>query len=301
MKCPTPESARDIEDIARKILKGSRTYGVIPTPVDKIVSYVELRVAQGLSLGGKDQDFFSRTFEGIGRVSRKVLGLLDFLTKTVYVDIEQPVSRVRFVKLHEVGHEACDWQREAYRWDDETTLSPETRQLFEKEASFFASAVLFQLDRFDERAAGLALGLKSAILLARQFDASTHATLRRYVQYSTKRCALLVLEQPDVYPQYGARVRDFFASPSFSKEFGEIDWPEVCGLAFPFITDTISRRRLHEDGELDLRIPSGGIETFEYHYFNNSYNIFVFIKPPGEAIRSRTKIIVATNSDARQN
>lgn len=296
MKDYCPESASDIEKIAFNILKESKAHRTLPTPVEKIVSCADLILNKEVSLHKQPQSFFTRAFEGIGTVSRKILGVLDFRQKTIYLDLNQNANRNRFIQLHEVGHKVCPWQEKVFCWDDKRTISPDIEELFEMEASFFASSVLFQLDVFEEKADKLPLSIKSVFALADMFGASKQATLRRYVQYSKKRIALLVLKKPGHNGGFGACVRNFFASPSFVNEFGNITWPEACGLQFPFIEDMSRGRKLHEEGELLLSAGSGLSVKLDYHYFDNSYNIFVLMKPAGERIKSRTKIILTSNS-----
>lgn len=291
-----PESASDIEKIASHILRESKAYRKFPTPVEKVVSCANLILNKEISLHKRPQSFFTKAFEGIGAVSRKVLGLLDFRQKIIYLDLNQNANRKRFIQLHEVGHKVCPWQAAVFRWDDERTISPDIEELFEREASFFASSVLFQLGVFEEEADRMSLSMKSAFALANMFGASIQATLRRYVQYSKKRLALLVLEKTDLKGGFSACVRNFFASPPFIRDYGNITWPEACGIQFPFIQDVLQRRKFHENGELLLSGVADLPTKFDYHYFDNSYNIFILIKPAGEKIKSRTKIILASNS-----
>ena len=153
---PDPiDSQADIEAAAKLLLKEGKAFGVFPTPVDRIVRTADLHIAQGIDLSQAKRGYFGKVFEGIGKVSRKVLGLLDFRSKTIYLDLQQADSRKRFVKLHEVGHDVLPWQGDVYRWDDEKTIAPSVKDIFEREASSFASAVLFQLERFDEEAGRL--------------------------------------------------------------------------------------------------------------------------------------------------
>jgi hypothetical protein len=289
---PLPlDSATEIEITARFLLKESKAFGVFPTPVDLIVHTAELKVAEGVDLSRAKQNYFSKAFEGIGRISRKVLGLLDFRNKTIYLDLEQSDSRQRFVKLHEVGHDVLTWQGEAYRWDDEKTLDPFVKQVFEREASYFASAALLQLDRFDEEAEKLPLCVGSPIALSRKFGSSCQATIRRYVECSRKRCAVLVLELPDVH--MNAKIRNCFESSEFAKEFGILPWPDACDPSFPFVRDMLRYRKFHQDGKLLLKTDIHGQIPLRYHYFNNGFNGFIFLFPPGEHIRSKTRIIPA--------
>ena len=289
---PSPiDSASEIETVAQAVLRASKALGVYPTPVDRIVAEAQLRIEEGVDLSLAVPGFFTRTFEGIGRVSRKVLGLLDFRQKTIYLDLSQKEPRQRFIKLHEVGHDVLPWQSDTYKWDDEKTLDPLTRQTFEREASFFASCALFQMDRFDEEAARLSLGIKSALALAKKFGSSCQAAIRRYAEHSGKRCAVLVLEPPDTH--LNVKIRDCLESPAFAAEFGQLPWPELCGPSFPFVQDMLRRRRCHEDGIVTLATRAHERVVFSYHYFSNSFNGFVFLFPPGECIRSRTKIVLA--------
>lgn len=288
---PDPlDSSGDIEDAARLLLRESKALGVFPTPVDKIVRMAELQVSSDIDLNHAKQNYFTKAFEGIGKVSRKVLGLLDFRSRTIYLDLQQPRVRQRFVKLHEVGHDVLTWQGDAYRWDDKKTLAPSVKDIFEREASSFASAVLFQLERFDEEAGRLPLGLSSPMALSKKFGSSCQAAIRRYVQHSRKRCAVLVLEFPDA--DMKVRIRDCFESDAFAREFGRLPWPEKCGTSFPFVEDLLCGRKYHENGCLLLQSRTGGQIALTYHYFNNGYNGFVLLIPPGESIRSRTRIAV---------
>jgi hypothetical protein len=288
---PRPvDASSDIEAAAKTLLRGSKALGVYPTPVERIIAEAELKVEEGVDLSRVRPGFFTKTFEGIGRVSRSVLGLLDYREKLIYLDLSQKEPRQRFIKLHEVGHNVLPWQADAYRWDDAKTLDPGTTEGFEREASFFASCALFQLDRFDEEAAKLPLGIISALALGKKFGASCQAAIRRYVQHSKKRCAVLVLEP--LNDDLDAKVRDCFESPAFAAEFGELPWPEYCDASLPFVQDMLRKRRLHEDGDLILQTGTPGGVALEYQYFCNGFNSFVFLFPPGECIRSRTRIVL---------
>jgi hypothetical protein len=293
MRPTSLDSSAEIEKIAREVLKGSKGLGVFPTPVDKIVSFAELTVAQDLDLGTIEPGFIPRRFEFAKAALRKVLGLIDFRIKTIYLDQSQIESRKNFIKLHETGHDVLVWQKDVLgRTDDEVTIAPEVKDTFEAEASYFASCILFQLERFEEEAAKYPLSLKSARALAQKFGGSIQASVRRYVQTSRKRCAVLVLRQPEVgVMPFRVAIRNIFESPSFMKEFGVIVWPEECGLTFPFVLDIKNGRRMHEDGVVNVETQQGEPLTLAYHFFSNSYTYFVFLFPPGEHIRSRMTIL----------
>ncbi len=210
--------------------------------------------------------------------------------------MSQGESRKNFVKLHEVGHDVLPWQKATFEHiDDDSTLDPETVEEFEAEANYFASVTLFQHDRFEKEVSKLELGIKAPMHLSQLFGASVHATLRKYVECSKNRCALLVLENvsangttPFCYK------KDFFASVKFIDTFGEIDLPEKFGYKWNFCKDYYFRKKYHEKGEITLSTENGHAD-FCYHFFSNGFNGFVFLIPYGESKSVKTKILVKTS------
>jgi hypothetical protein len=222
------------------ILKGSRSFDVFPTPIDRIVAYSELKINEDVDVSSIHEEYFSRASDALRRALTKVRGVLDRREKTIYLDLSQIKPRLGFVKLHEVGHDVIPWQREIHDIldDDDDSLSPETRDEFEVEASFFASATLFQQDRFLAELDKFGLDIGTSMHLAKHFGASIHATLRRYVECSKNNCALIVLEN---ISKNGSKpkcnLRDLFFSAKFLKVFGTINIPLELGYTWPFVQD----------------------------------------------------------------
>ena len=150
---------------------------------------------------------------------------------------------------------------------------------------------LYELLFSDRKEVPAKVAINEAIELAKTFGGSRHASLRRYVTKSKKRCALLVFEKPMMNGEFSAEVRNYFQSPSFTTEFGLLQWPSKCGLDFQFIKEAKFGAKFHEKGQITLAVANGEFVAFSYHYFNNTYNIFVLLMPPGEKIRSRTTIV----------
>ena len=174
MNQDTIDGAQEIEKIARNVLIGSKAWGKFPTPVDQIVSYAELQVASGVDLSQVRTSFFTKKLHSLKRALSKVLAAVDLREKTIYLDLTQRPERQSFNKLHETGHKALIWQRDTYiHLDDEITLDPDTDELFERQASWFASDALFQLERFEDEAAKLPLTIKSPIAPTRGLLRST--------------------------------------------------------------------------------------------------------------------------------
>jgi hypothetical protein len=290
------DSVQEIEKIARNLLVEAKAWGRFPTPVDRIIQCAELSIKNGVDLSQVDAGLFVKSANFFGRISRKVLGVIDFRAKTIYLDESQQPKRKNFVTLHEIGHAVLPWQSELLGCkDDETTIVPEVKELYEREASIFASNSLFQVDRFDEEAGKLELGIRSARTVGNKFGGSVQAALRRYVERSRRRCSLLVLHRPEPSGPFRAKVRNYFESVSFEKAFGGLTWPEECGIEYPFVEDIHRKRRDHQDGQIGITTMSLDYVTLRYHFFDNGYNVFVFLFPPGEKTASRIRIIPATD------
>lgn len=286
-----PDTAKELDTIAYNLLKGAKALGVYPTPIDRIVAEAELSIDHGVDLSRIEPSFLRRFGAGFSRTMKKFLGICDIRQKVIYLDHSQKESRNNFIILHETVHGVSPWQRDLLAaMDDEQSLDPDVKEIFEREANYGASSLLFQLNHFDDEAAKLPLTIKSPHALAQKFGSSAHAAIRRYVQRSAKRCAVLVLHPPEKNGQYGARPRNYFQSESFTAEFGQISWPEFCAWDFPFVVDLKFKRRLHETGKILLLTANGSIE-FEYHFFNSTFNAFIFMLPKGEHIRSRVRIV----------
>ncbi|TCD12966.1 ImmA/IrrE family metallo-endopeptidase [Pedobacter frigidisoli] len=283
----------DIENIALDALYKSNSLGVFPTPVDKILKYAELRVDSSVDLSKAPSNFFLKKGLALKSGWAKIRGVLDRTEKVIYLDLNQHASKQKFVKLHEVGHELCGWQSNMLKYlDDDETLDPDINDMFESEANYFASSALFQVQIFNEKVGEYPLELATCLQLQKLFGGSFHATIRRYVEHSKKRCALLVLnkESKSPFSTVNLSLRNYFQSPSFTKELGQIEWETTFDYDVPFVQNYLSNRRMMKS---ELVIESGGGEIpCDYHYFDNSYNIFVFMFPKGELIKSRTSFVL---------
>lgn len=290
----TLHSKKDIEKISFDILKQSKALDVFPTPIDKIIDYSDLILETGIDLASLEKKHTSFNFtETFKSGWEKIRGFLDRREKIIYIDSTQNENRQGFVKLHEVGHNVLPWQNATMQFfDNDDTLDLDIIEEFEAEANYFASITLFQNDRFENEVKKYELGLPTVMQLSKYFGASNHATFRRYVENSKQRCALLILEQ--LSPKgsvVNGKFRNAFYSKSFLENFGEVSWPEKFGYKWEFMKDHAFKRKHKLDGLISLPLENYS-QNFNYHYFNNSYNVFVLIFPKGENKATKTKIIL---------
>lgn len=285
-------SKQQIEKVAFELLKSSKALDKFPTPVNDIIAHADLLVEMGVDLSKIETSFFKKLTLDVSKILSKVRGILDRKEKTIYLDLSQAPTRKNFVKLHEAGHHLLPWQKAIFDCvDNDQTLSHDVHEQFEEEANYFASTVLFQHDRFQDQMSKLDLSIGATISLAKTFGASNHATMRKFVETSAKRCALLVLEKHELAGNTALyKVRDYFQSWKFTSSFGQVVWPERLGYNWEFAKDYFHGRRLKTNGSLTL-VTEGGKEEFEYHFFNTTFNGFVLIFPKNENKNSRITYI----------
>jgi Zn-dependent peptidase ImmA (M78 family) len=289
--------SKDIDKVSFNLLKGSKSFDVFPTPVDKIVQYGEVVINNNINITSIHESYLKKATDALIKAVAKVRGLFDRTTRTIYLDQSLLPVRKNFVKLHEVGHGVLPWQRKIHDVveDDDDSLSAYTIEEFEAEANYFASVTIFQHDRFTNELSKLNLGVESAMHLSKLFGASIHATLRRFVECSDKRCALIVLNgrsSAGLDPKCSKR--DFFSSTKFLKTFGALALPDEFDLSWNFVPHFYFRKKGIIKGSLTISTENGLVD-FNYHFFNNTYNAFVLLYPNGEKQSSKTKIIITKN------
>lgn len=291
-------SRKDIDKISYEILRNSKSFDVFPTPIDKIAEFSELIIKKDIDISQVHESYLQKASSVLKSALSKVSGLFDHKQKTIYLDLSQLPTKRNFVQLHEIGHGVLYWQTDVYDFmdDDDQSLNGEYTEEFEAEANYFASVTLFQHDRFDHEAKKYGLGIEASMTISKHFGASIHATLRRYVETSKKRCALVVLENISGKGQPPkCNIKSINESARYIEDFGLLTLPQELGFTWEFVKDYYFKRRLKMDGKIKIKTDNGTID-FHYHFFYNGYNGFVFLYPIGEKKSATTKIIIANHS-----
>lgn len=266
---------QDIKKWSHDLLVSSRCIDTFPTPADELAAFINLKVSpQDLSL--VTPIYIDRDSSILKKLLGQLRGLLVREARIIYLDRSCNLERQRFTLLHEVGHN-LPWQVAiaSMHADDDFTLSPETKEQFEAEASYFASETMFQGDKFAEMVKDKPLTIQTAIKVSPFFGASIHATLRRLVEFSPVRCALLVMKDPTPTK---ATLRDLFHSQSFLSDIGSIEFGEnLESVKYPFVESYV-RRENTGYGKFLAPVNESSIEL-RYEYFFNGYNGFVLFYP----------------------
>lgn len=291
-------SKKDIDKISYEILKNSKSFDVFPTPIDKIADYSELVVRKDVDISQVHESYIQKAGNALKSALSKVRGLFDHKQKTIYLDLSQMPTKRNFVQLHEIGHGVLYWQTDVYKYmdDDDHSLNDEYSEEFEAEANYFASVTLFQHDRFENEVKKYGLGVEASTVICKHFGASIHATLRRYVDTSKKRCALVVLENITAKGQVPkCNIKSINQSARYTEDFGELTLPHELGFTWDFVKDYYFKRKFKTDGNIEI-VTENGLVDFHYHFFYNGYNGFVFLFPNGEKKSATTKIIITNHS-----
>lgn len=281
------ESGRDIARLTENLLIKADARGRLPTPVDDIVAAAGLAEPTESLLSPSNLERAPLHIrEAMARVRFKVRAVLDRREREVHLDpgIEHS-GRRGFKKLHEVTHDILPWQRGLAFVDDDFTLSPAVRSLFEREANQGAAELYFQRDFFRRVDADYTIGMASVVELSKTFGPSIHSTLRRYAETHSAAVAALVLDSSPCSvnsPSY--RYTEAYSSAAWNDRFAPPrSWRQPLTVPpFDFLLDA---QEAHvTDGpvgrDMSLCDREGRTVGVQAEIFSNQYNLLVLLWLP---------------------
>jgi len=290
-KLAVPPSSEAVTAEVRKLLRAAEVGSQLPTPKARILACARLVETGELDLAEYEQSFSEKASGFFYKAMKKVLGFLDRRTKQIYVDPQLHDSRKRFVTFHEVIHRVVPWQHIERTEDDELTLNFSCNTLFESEANYGAAEILFQCDRFETEARDYGLSVASALHLSDKYEASCHASLRRFVERNHRPCLLLVLK-PTSRANTGGKTSFFIhhsiPSPPFILQFGD-------PFSQPYINPDHELGQILNNGsqgEIGLSDLKGFCRPCVVECFSNQYTLFVMIHPKDISPSRRTVLFV---------
>lgn len=222
------EAADEISGQVDRLLRRADAYGRFPTPVEDIVSAAALSQADEYVLDDSSIAKAPAYLRGLLlSAKQKIQGLVDRRERVVHISptIDHQGKR-RFVILHETTHDILPHQQDLLYADDNETLSPATKRLFEQEANQGAAELLFQRDRFRRDADDLEISTAAVWDLSTRYGSSFHAALRRYAETSSSAIAAIVLERtPRRADPPTWRRQETMTTTVWSTRFGKPSWP----------------------------------------------------------------------------
>ncbi len=172
-----PESEPELSDLSRKLIREADAAGVLPTPLDRLFEIAKVTNTDELpdytflqTLSEKAKGFFLSA-------KQKLRGIADLRERATYIPHDPHTGRKRFVKAHELGHQVIPWhQIDPAYLDDNESLGPTAKGIFEQEANFFGAETIFQGKNFRRLARDYQPRFDAIYTLADKHGASNQAT-----------------------------------------------------------------------------------------------------------------------------
>jgi Zn-dependent peptidase ImmA (M78 family) len=177
---------RQIPRLVEKALRDAGVADVFPTPLEEIQRV--LGIEQVVDIAELPEPAQAKK----PARWKRILGALLYREKTIFVDFSQGEERSNFTEAHETAHQLLPWHEEAFILDHEGTLFKDVKDGLEEEANYGATAFIFQNARFHRKALEHERSISTPILLASEYRASCHATIRHYVEMHPEPLALLI-------------------------------------------------------------------------------------------------------------
>lgn len=291
------DNARDIARHSERLLGQADAAGHWPTRVDDLVAASKLEVTSeespfSLAVLKRAPKYLQKAVRLIG--SGRVHAILDRRERTIHIDPEIDTSgRKKFLRLHEVGHDILPWQSALAYADNESTLSPSAKAVFEREANQAAAELFFQGKRFRKLAAEYETGIGAVGALKKRTGASLRATLRRYAEdHPGAACGIYLAASPCGTEPLAYRRYEVCQSTSWTRRFGRT-WPRVLDAAgFPFIATIVDPAVGQDDGLTWPDIDSEPVPV-QAEAIRTRWGIALLLwVPRREVLRRRRRLVV---------
>jgi Zn-dependent peptidase ImmA (M78 family) len=274
-----PESEPKLSELVRKLIREADAERLLPTPLERLFEIAEVKNIEELPDDTFLQTLSEKAKSLFRSAKQKLRGIADLREKATYIPRDPNSGRERFVKAHELGHQAIPWHAidPAYLDDDES-LGPSAKGIFEHEANFFAAETIFQGKRFRAHARDYQPSFDAIFTLADKHGASRQSTAWRFVEDQDEAVALLQYYPGNAIDEDGNCVLYVWrsvGSPVFNQRYGEIDLPQVIRTGHPWA----AARDLNHvcNGTENLNVDSHPV-PFQWHAWWNTYALFVLLR-----------------------
>ncbi len=233
----------------------------------------------------------------VRKVSLKAVLLFD--DKRICIDTQLPRIKHPWASCHETGHRILYWHKPFFFGDTAETLEPDYQALLEDEANYAAGRLLFLGDLFIRDARDVSPTVEGLKVLAKRYDTSLTATLRRYVEARPNVANAMLVSTPPWAEQpkdQANRSRHFVPSALFSQLF-----PDVAAEELRVLLDGQARRRRGGlVAEFEFALLDGRRDSHEMVVwsFNNQHYLISLVQQKEKA-SPRANLVVRQPPDAR--
>jgi Zn-dependent peptidase ImmA (M78 family) len=288
-----PKSQAEISELAEWLLHEADAVNVLPTPLEDLIEFA--RVKEVPALPNPNQSFLQKLSLNSQKIFKtgyqKIRGMADLRERVNYVPINGRKPRNRFARGHELGHQVMKWhQIDGGYLDRDKELSPDIQDVFESEANFFSSEVIFQGKRFKTKARDFTSSFGAMFKLADEHEASYQATIWRFVEEQDETIAVAYYYPISFYDNFGQKTLKFWKlipSPKFRKRYGDLVIPDKITSNHPWVAARTVGFGKIVDGVENLTCGNKPV-SFAWEAWWNSYALFVLIrrKPALRIIRT---------------
>jgi len=291
-----------IDKAVDRLLLKADAYNRWPTPVSDLIAAAGLVEPKHSMLSNLILEQAPAHLQSaIRKLKRggRLRALLDRKEREVHIDPDiTQKGREAFHKLHEVSHDIYAWQRELAYADDDATLAPSMRKIFEWQANQGAAELLFQRGQFATMARQYSTEMASVVELSRNVGASIHATFRRFVEVSQSTVAGVVMDvSPHTRVPLSYTRHEIVFSNSWKEHFGGISgWPrDLREQPYSFVTlaDTARSSGSAVRGAFTLPDLRNESVVLDVELYCNRFSIFALIWIPRRE-RLRKKLIIVS-------
>lgn len=278
---------RLIKALSMQLLEQAQALDVFPTPIDRLVDTADEFVSTQIDSSANDTSFFSRLLMRLRSAGRsRIDALADDSFTPATLTLDDLPTEYGYQQLRQVGYQLlAQYRPKRAGLIHAILLDTAAWQAVEEEVDYFAANTLFQQDRFDRELAKRVLDLKTIIDLSKKFGGPLHITAWHVVNRSTRRCALVVMEQTDelTFPFALAvcQCTALHVSQRFASDFGGLAVPEELNKDWCFARDYLNGYSYRENGSIVLNT-ANGFARFTYHFVTDDDRGLAFILPEGE-------------------
>ena len=274
-----PVSEAKLCDFSRKLIRKAEVEGILPTALEPL-----FETAKIINIEELPDDTFLQTLsekaKGVFISARqKLRGIADLRERVTYIPRDPNAGRERFVKVHELAHHVIPWHDidPAYL-DDNESLGPNAKGIFEQEANFFGAETIFQGVQFRTLARDYQPSFDAIFALAEMHGASKQSTAWRFVEEQDEALALLQYYPSNAIDEQGSSVLVIWrsvGSPDFNRRYADIDPPQAIRTGHPWVAAR-DIGRLCEG--VDNFIVDGRSVAFQWHAWWNRHALLVLLR-----------------------
>lgn len=280
-----PDAQEEIARLAMALLRRADAVDVLPTPMDRLFEIAKVEHIEKLPApdSGFLRSLSDRARNALGTAIQKIRGMADMRRRVVYVPKTTTSPRILFAKGHELGHQCMGWHHINLGYqDDDRSLSPGAKELFEQEANYFSAETIFQGRRFRTRSRDFAPEFDSIFFLADQHGASRQAAAWRFVEEQDVSVALVhyypYTQAYDMEGNHPLRFWKMIPSSKFSETYGDIIIPPILRTG----NEWVAARDLDQQVDGTYRFGfknSPNMKDFWWQSWWNGYALMVLLRP----------------------